>query len=289
MNSMRDIKQRISNVSSVEQIIKAMDMVASTKLVKIRAQLEGTRPICREIKRVVQELAVQEEVKNNIFYEQRKVKNSLYIVLTGNSGLSGSYNSNVLSQALKHMNQDKNEKILVVGYKGNEYFKKKNKNIIRTITDMADAQVYYGTENIAKWLLDFYLSGEVEEVFIAYTRFETVLNSVPIVEKLLPIDSENIEGKYAYDKKYEPNIEEFIDNIIPLYLHMNLFRVFSESHTSEQAARMVNMDAAGKNASEIVEDLTRMYNRKRQANITQELSEIVGGANILSKGGLNGS
>lgn len=286
MSSMKDIKQRIANVSSAEQIIKAMDTVASTKLIKIRAQLEGARPIYKELKRIVEELACLENAKNHMFYEKRKVKNSLYIILTSDRGLSGSYNSNITAKALEHMNQGKNEKILVVGSKGNEFFRKMNKNIIRTIIDIPDAQVYYSTENIAKWLVDFYLSGEVEEVFIAYTHFDTVLSYNPIVEKLLPVDTGIIEKK-DYNKKYEPNSESFINHMFPLYLHMSLFRAFSEAHTSEQAARMINMDAAGKNASEIIEDLTRSYNRKRQAAITQEINEIVGSANILNKGGFN--
>lgn len=289
MSSMRDIKQRISNVSSVEQIIKAMDMVASTKLLKARAQLDGIRPIYYELKRIVEELGNQKNSQDHLFYEEREVKNSLYIILTSDSGLSGSYNANIVAKALKHMNQGKNEKILIVGSKGNEYFKKKQKNIIYKVVDVVDAQVYHATEKLAKWLTDYYLSGEVEEVFVAYTHFESVLSYLPIVERVLPITAGTIENEDNRDKQYEPNIETFIDHTIPFYLHMNLFRAFSESHTSEQAARMVNMDAAGKNASEIIEDLTRMYNRKRQADITQELSEIVGSANILNKGGLDDS
>lgn len=282
---MRDIKQRIKNVSSTEQIIKAMDMVASTKLVKARAQLEGVRPIYYDLKRVVEELGCQKDAKKHILFEERKVKNSLYLIMTSDSGLSGSYNTNIATKALEHMNQGKNEKILIVGSKGNDYFKKKKKNIIRTVVDVMDSQVYYGSENLAKWVMDSYLSGEVEEVFIAYTHFETVLSYVPVVERLLPVVIEAPEDKENNKKQYEPNIDTFIDQLIPLYLHINLFRAFSESHTSEQAARMVSMDAAGKNASEIIEDLTSMYNRKRQATITQEINEIVGSANILNKGG----
>lgn len=286
MNSMKDIKQRISNVNSAKQIIKAMDMVSSTKLVKARAQLEGVRPIYYELKRIVEELGVREDAGRHMFYEQREVKNSLYIILTSNRGLSGSYNSNIISKALNHMEQGKNEKIFVVGAKGNEYFRKRGKNIIRTIIDVPDSQVYYGAENLAKWLINFYMSGEAEEVFIAYTHFETVLSHIPVVEKLLPMIPGTTGNMDVSGKKYEPDINTFIDHVVPLYLHMNLFRAYSESHTSEQAARMVSMDAAGKNASDIIDELTRMYNRKRQANITQEISEIVGGANILNKGGL---
>lgn len=276
MSSTRDIKQRIANVNSVEKIIKAMYMVASTRLAKVRRQLEGVRPIYGELKRIAEELGCQEDASNHIFYEERKVENSLYVIFSSDGGLSGSYNANILKETLKHMNQGKQEKILIVGAKGHDYLKNKNKNIVRTVVDVADSHVYYGSENLADWLADYYLSGEVEEVFIAYTQFKNVLSQEPRIEKLLPIATGAIENSDNMDKKYEPNMEAYIDNVIPLYLHMSLFRAFSEAHTSEQAVRMVNMDSSGKNATELVEELTRMYNRKRQAAITQELSEIVG-------------
>lgn len=287
MSSMRDIKQRIENVRSVEQIIKAMDMVASTKLVKIRSQLEGVRPIYHELKRVVEEVGSLEGSKDHTFYNEREVKNSLYVVITSDRGLAGSYNANITAKALEHMNQDKNVKVITVGAKGYEFLKKKGKNIVQSVVDVVDSQVYYGSESLAKWLINYYIQGEADEMFIAYTHFINVLNYVPVVDKLLPIKVK--ETSFDDDRKYEPDLHSFIDHMIPLYLHMNLFRAFSESHTSEQAARMVNMDAAGKNASEIIEELTHLYNRKRQTAITEELNEIFGSVNILNKGGLDGS
>lgn len=287
MSSMRDIKQRIENVRSVEQIIKAMDMVASTKLVKIRSQLEGVRPIYHELKRVVEEVGSLECSKDHTFYKEREVKNSLYVVITSDRGLAGSYNANITAKALEHMNQDKNVKVITVGAKGYEFLKKKGKNIVQSVVDVVDSQVYYGSESLAKWLINYYIQGEADEMFIAYTHFINVLNYVPVVDKLLPIKVK--ETSFDDDRKYEPDLHSFIDHMIPLYLHMNLFRAFSESHTSEQAARMVNMDAAGKNASEIIEELTHLYNRKRQTAITEELNEIFGSVNILNKGGLDGS
>jgi F-type H+-transporting ATPase subunit gamma len=284
---MRDIKQRIENVRSVEQIIKAMDMVASTKLVKIRSQLEGVRPIYHELKRVVEEVGSLEGSKDHTFYKEREVKNSLYVVITSDRGLAGSYNANITAKALEHMNQDKNVKVITVGAKGYEFLKKKGKNIVQSVVDVVDSQVYYGSESLAKWLINYYIQGEADEMFIAYTHFINVLNYVPVVDKLLPIKVK--ETSFDDDRKYEPDLHSFIDHMIPLYLHMNLFRAFSESHTSEQAARMVNMDAAGKNASEIIEELTHLYNRKRQTAITEELNEIFGSVNILNKGGLDGS
>lgn len=287
MSSTRSIKQRIQNVSSVEQIIKAMDMVASTKLVRARAQLEGVRPIYNKLKSIVEEVGTEEETQSNIFYEQRQVKNSLYIILTGNRGLAGGYNVKISKKALEHMKEGKSEKLVVVGSKGYEFFTKYNKNIVHSIVDVSDENVYYGSENLAKKAINLYLSGEVEEVFVAYTRFENVLTQVPTIEKILPIKTRENKKPETSEIKYEPSIETYINHMLPLYMHMKLFRTFSEAHTSEHAARMVNMDAAGKNAEEILEDLNRLYNRKRQASITQELSEIVGSASVLNKGGLD--
>ena len=282
MSSLRDIKKRIANVGTTQQIVKAMYMIASTKLHKARAQLEGVRPIYQELNRVVRELARQEKVRSHIFYQGREVQNSLYIILTSDRGFSGSYSASIMAKALEHMDAEKNEKILVVGSKGHYFFKKRGKNIIRTITNLPDAQVYYGSESIANWAIELYLSGEVDEVFIVYTHFQTVLNYEPCVDRLLPIDTGGIEIDDYDHIKYEPDVTRFIDNVIPFFMHMSLFRAFSESHTSEEAARMVNMDTAGKNAEEMIRDLTRMYNRRRQAAITQEISEIVGSASMLN-------
>jgi len=283
MASMKEIKQRIVNVSSTENIIRAMDLVASTKLNRARERLEGVRPIYREVKRVLMEIGREEGAKDNVYYAERNVGSSLYIIITADQGFSGAYNANIASKALEHMH-GKKEKILIVGGKGYEFLIQKKKNIIRKIIDLPDAQVYYGTESIARWVLDLYLSGEVDEVYVAYTYFENVLSHEPRVEKLLPapLDYKGISGEN--NRIYEPDLDTFIDHVIFLYMHMCLFTAFTEAHTSEQAARMVSMDAAAKNADEMIEELTHMYNRKRQAAITQELSEIIGGTNIINKG-----
>ncbi len=286
MASMKDIKQRIANVSSTEQIIKAMDTIASSKLHKARAQLEGVRPIYYELQRKVMRLARQVQGSDHIFFQERSSddlesgkRHSLYIVITSDRGFAGGYNSNILHETLKHM-EGRNEKILVMGTKGYEFFRKRQKNIIRHIVNVSDSQVYHSTEELSRWLKELYRAGEVDEVFMAYTHFENVLTHVPQVEQLLPVPAPERATEDILDRTYEPDIQTVIDQMIPLYTHMNLFRAFSESHTSEQAARMVNMDAAGKNAEELIEDLTIQYNRERQAAITQELSEIVGGSNI---------
>ena len=145
MSSLRDIKQRIKNVKSTEQIIKAMDLVASTKLQRVRAQLEGARPIYYELKRITEEVGSLQSAQSHVFFRDQEVKNTLYIIITSDRGLSGSYNANITAKALEHMNQGKNEMLFIIGARL-RVFKKKNKNIIRTVVDVADAQVYYGAE-----------------------------------------------------------------------------------------------------------------------------------------------
>lgn len=235
MASIREIKERIANVGSTEQIIRAMDMIASTKLNQARTQLEGVRPIYDGLKRQVEEVGSLKKAASHVFYEGREVKNSLYVVLTSDRGFAGSYNANILTKALKHMNEGKNEKILVVGSIGDSFFRKRKKNIIRRITDVSDSQVYYGTLSLAKWMTDLYLSEEVDEIFIAYTDFENVMTHHPMVEQLLPIDVPGEGTTEDSDRIYEQGIDTFIDHIIPLYLHMNLFR-----HTQNriQASRL---------------------------------------------------
>ena len=211
-----------------------MDLVASTKLQRVRAQLEGARPIYYELKRITEEVGRLQSAQSHVFFRDQEVKNTLYIIITSDRGLSGSYNANITAKALEHMNQGKNEMLFIIGAKGYEFFKKKNKNIIRTVVDVADAQVYYGAERVAHWVIDHYLSGKVQEVFLAYTRFKTVLNHEPLVERLLPLEKNTVSLPSGYGRKYNryPCLHRPIG---PLYLHMNLFRAFSESHTSEQA------------------------------------------------------
>lgn len=280
MSSMRDIKKRISNVSSTAQLIRAMDTIASTSLHKARQQLEGVRPIYTELKRQVEELGERKESLVHPFYEHRPVSNSLYIVMTSDRGYVGSYNSTVLDAAIEHMDQGKNEQILAIGSKGYNCFRKHHKNIVRKVTDVADSHVYYGSESLALWATELYISGKVDEVFIVYTEFVNVLTYQPRVERFLPISVGYDENAYESDRLYEPDVKTVMDKTVPLYLHMNFFRAISESHTCEEAARMVNMDAAGKNADELIKDLRLMYNRQRQAAITQELNEIIGGTNF---------
>lgn len=279
MATMRDIKQRISNVSSTAQIIKAMDSIASSKLHKARAQLLSAKPIFDGLTNTVKNLCQYDAAQDHLYFRQRKGGKTLYIVLSSNQGFAGGFNAGVLNSALEHM-KGRNEEILVIGKKGEIFFRKRQKNIVRTVSDMAESQVYHGTEALAARIDIEYRSGTYDEIYLVHTHFENVLRYDPVVSKLLPLEFEPGLDPGAYDTIHSPSIDTLLNDIVPLYLHMSLFNAFSDSHTSEQAARMVTMNAAGKNAEELIETLNVQYNRERQAAITQELSEIIGGSSI---------
>lgn len=280
MPSIKDIKQRISNVSTTQQIIRAMDMVASTKLHKARARLYGIRPLYGEMQRRIEDLSRCEEAVTHAFAAPRKVKSTAYIVITSNKGLCGGYNTDVAQAALSHMEQGKNEKIVAVGAKGWEYFRRFQKNILYRITDIPEAQIYQTAGRLGELASSLYLSGEADEVYVVYAYFESTLSHLPQVERVLPLPIDRGGAAGGRRMKYEPDAHTFIDHFVPLYLHTCFFAASAEATACEYAARMLNMDSAGKNASEAIDKLKRMYNRKRQTAITQELSEIVGGANI---------
>ena len=282
MASVKETKQRMSNIRSTKQIIKALDMISSVKLQKARARLDGVRPLYRDLKRVAEGLKYCEEAGEHVFTEKREVKYSAYIVLTSDKGMCGSYNVKVAEAALAHMNAGKNEKILAVGATGSEYFSRHGKNILHRFTHISEANMYGDAGRLSEHITRLYVSGEVDEVFIAYTCFDSMLSYLPRVEQVLPLPNEPDGTGKTGRLCYEPDVHSFIDHLVPLYLHTCFFAAASESDTCEHAARMVNMQSADKNAEEVLSDLNRVYNRKRQAAITQELTEIIGGANLLT-------
>jgi len=281
MPSRKDIKRRILSVTTTRQVMKAMDMVAVSKLQKSKAQLEFSEPITNETKRIIDSLKNSEEARENIYIKPRKVKNTAYVVITGDRGLCGSYNTNIAETALSHMKKIKNEKIIAIGLRGRDFFKYHKKNVLHEYSLLSEAAFYEDVHNVGNMLVSLYTSGEIDEVYVAYTKFSSVLSHLPQVFKILPIGSE-AEDDYKYNSmKYDGGINSFLDYAVPMYLNAFLYSALVESSTCEQAARVVNMDSAVSSASDIIENLTLTYNRKRQNLITQEISEIVNAVNAL--------
>lgn len=272
MSSIREIKQRIKNIQSVEQLVRAMYMVASTQLRHSNNKLSGVAPIVKQLQRKLDELARIDSARGLPYYDERPIRHSLYLVFTGDQGLAGAYNSKVEKFAADQI-KGKNEKIIAIGSYASKFFRKNGKNVIHDIVGLPNSKIYYKSQEIANQLIASFLKGESDEVFLIYTEFENILSSNPKIERVLPLRLD--ETKHCQEI-FEPNLESYVDNLIHFYMHMLIFMAFAEAKTSEQASRMLAMDTAGTNAKELVENLQRKLNRQRQQEITQELAEITG-------------
>jgi len=286
MASMKAIKKRISSVNNTKKIMKAMNLVAASKLQKAKSRLDHIRPMFDNLQHIMDNIKAGVSEDDEIaFAEDREVKSIAYIVMTGDRGLCGGYNTNVSKEAYAFVeaNKDKNEKIIAVGSKGWEYFRRRNKNIVYRCIAASEATAFADAEVLGDRVARMYTSGEVDEVYLVYTHFESVLVHIPYIVRLLPFKAKSQDaGAGAVSMSYDPDAGTFFEHAVPMYLNISIFGAMMESTVCEQAARMTSMDSATRNATEIIDDLTLEFNRKRQAMITQEISEIVTGANALS-------
>ena len=278
MPSMKGIKRRKASVSNTKQIMKAMNLVAASRLQKAKTRLNAVRMMFEETKRIMNSI---KGGADSVFFNAREVKNTAYIIITSDRGLCGGYNANISKAALSHMQAGKSEKIIMVGVKGWEYFKRRGKNLLIKHVNVSGATFFENAERLAGQVIALYTSGEVDEVYLAYTYYASTLSHVPRVEKILPVGGSTPAMPDSGNSPYDPDIGTFLEHTIPMYLGVLINGAMAESAVCEYAARMTSMDAAANNATEIIEKLTLEYNRKRQGIITQEINEIVSGANAL--------
>jgi len=279
---MKDIKRRIRSISSTKQITKAMELVASAKLRKARQKLEMTRPYYQTLVRSIREILSSTTGIRHPLLEKREVKNKAFIVITGDRGLAGGYNSNVIKLAESQIDDKERAVILAVGLKGRDYFKRRDYNIVGEFLNISEEPQFIDASSIGSLAIELYKDGKVDEVNLVYTRFKSAMSQEPTILKLLPV--ENIEEEDKGPRtliEYEPSPEVVLDYLIPKYIHSAIYGALIESSASEQGARRTAMESATDNAEEMIEDLALKYNRARQASITQEISEIVGGAEAL--------
>ena len=276
--SMKDIKLRIKSVESTMQITKAMELVASSKMRRAKERVEHSRPYFETLHETLTKIAAADPRARNPYLRRDEVKRTLLIVIAGDRGLAGGYNSNVLKLVYSQI-QDKEATVLPIGKKAVDSFKSKG---IPVLTDSYAEAASVGIGDcfsIAKQLCKAFLDGQYDEVYVAYTDFVSMLAQSPDFMKLLPLEKPLADpnGKYG-GIVYEPSNEEVFDAIIPEYLGGQLYGALCESRASEQAARRTAMDNATQNAEEMIADLSLKFNRARQAAITQEITEIVAGS-----------
>ena len=274
--SMKDIKLRIRSVESTMQITKAMQLVASSKLRGARARMEASRPYMKVARRAVWDIALHNTGAESQYVIPREVKHRCYIVLAGDRGLAGSYNANMFKR-IEWDSRDANCCVIPIGRKAREYYNRKGVKII-TEVDKVEGLTLEACADIAQRVLDSYDAGEYDEVVLAYTSFVSVLTQKTKLKPLLPLDTHDAPERTSRQMLCEPDADTLLKGFLPQYLAGLIYAAACDSFASEQAARRVAMDSATKNASEMIEDLSLRYNRARQSSITQELTEIVAGA-----------
>jgi len=275
------IKSRMVSVESTKQITKAMELVASSKLRKAKERAESTEPYFDALYDTVKDIASTTRV-NNVFMKQREVKNRCYVVVAGDRGLAGGYNSNVLKETVNHMD-GKKETVMTIGKKAYEYFSKRKYNVAGYV-EAVEGCTYADTSEISNKLMDLYKKGEVDEVYFAYTKFKSALVQEVKLIKLLPLvfeDEASEEKKSRSKVQYLPSPGSVLNYIIPNYITGVVYGGIIESFASEQGARRTAMESATDNANEMLSDLELSYNRARQSAVTQEITEIVGGVEAL--------
>lgn len=278
--NMKDIKRRMKSVQSTMQITKAMELVASSKLRRAKERVTQARPYFNAMFQTITRLASSMRGCDTVYTKKRSVQNSLYLVIAGDRGLAGGYNSNIFKLAAEEM-EGKRAKVITIGRKAQEHYAKRPVSVISDYPGVAETMKIGDTHAIMKQAIALYSKGEVDEVYLCYTEFVSPLTQQARCMQLLPIkvkEASETERKAAVLTEYDPSPEAVLDAVIPEYLYGVLYGAVVESFASEQSARRMSMESASDNAGEMIENLNMSYNRARQAAITQEITEIVAGA-----------
>lgn len=288
-SSMRDIKRRIKNINSMGHITNAMQLVSSAKLRKAKNVLEKSQRNFHYINEIIEEIFYNaEDIPKLYLSGNREIKKTAYIVVTSCRGLCGGFNSNVIRHTQKlideHENKEEAPLFVAVGSKGRDYFARRDYEIIDEYCFPPENITFVETRDISLPLVEMYNRGEIDEIVLVSTAFISGLEQKVYNKTILPLE---IEGDpYAHkvnnEVEYEPSVQEVFNYLIPKYVEIMVYNAVIESATCEHAARRMAMESATDNAHEMLADLTLTYNRTRQAAITNEISEIVGGAEALS-------
>lgn len=285
MASMRDIKRRKESVASTGQITKAMKLVSTVKLQKAKARAESNKPYFTMLYDTICSILARTGTIDHRYLRESDSKRKAVIAITSNRGLAGGYNNNIVKEITAAFAPEDTD-VYALGKKGLEGLSRKGYHIIEDYSEVMNEPLYADAIHIGKNVLASYENGEVGEIYLAYTGFKNTVVHEPKLIKLLPISVEEIMKDVAIDTltlmNFEPEADEALDMIIPKYMNNIIYGAFVEAIASENGARMQAMDSATKNAEDMIDDLSLKYNRARQSSITQELTEIIAGAEAIS-------
>jgi F-type H+-transporting ATPase subunit gamma len=282
---MRDIKREIKSKQNTKQITKAMEMVAASKLRRAQEAAQASRPYAQKLKEVVASIAAGTKDVKHPMLETRPIKKTGYLVITSDRGLAGGYNSNILrkvTQTIREKHKSTDEYVLfVIGRKGRDYFRRRNMPIVEEVTGLPDAPTFADIKTVAYTAVKNFAEGAYDELYLYYNQFVNAITQIPTETRLLPLDEVG-GGASVASYEYEPSPEGVLEVLLPKYAETLIYSAVLDGKASEFGARMTAMGSATKNATKMINQLTLTYNRARQAAITQEISEIVAGANAQS-------
>lgn len=285
MASMKDIKRRRDSIQSTGQITKAMKLVSTVKLQKAKGKAESTKPYSDLMYETICNMLARSGNINHKYLQAGESSKKAIITITANRGLAGGYNTNITKLITESGIPKEDIDIIAIGTKGKDYLERRGYNITEDDSEVINAPLYTDARDICDRLLERFAAGEIGEIYLAYTSFKNTVVHEPKLIKLLPvsIDTEgvNSESKDTTPMNYEPAEDEALNLIIPKYVCSLIYGALIEAVASENGARMQAMDNATSNADEMISDLSLKYNRARQASITQELTEIIAGANAI--------
>ncbi|TFV65001.1 UNVERIFIED_ORG: F0F1 ATP synthase subunit gamma [Bacillus sp. AZ43] len=317
--SLRQLRRRIRSTQSTKKIFSAQELIAGARIVRAQARVEASKPYAREITRVLSALASSASLDHPLLTERENPKRAAVLVITSDRGFAGSYNVNVLrrtEELLSLLRQEGKEPVLyVVGGKGETYYSFRNREMAGTFTGFSEQPKYTDAQEVGRVLIEAFTAGEdddeggagadgilgVDELHIVYTEFRSLLSQVPVAKRMAPLEVEEVE-EFDYEREdreagrsndtgvptsyeFEPSAEGLLDALLPKYVTTRIYAAMLESAASESASRRRAMKSASDNAEELAKNLARQANQIRQADITQEISEIVGGADALVSSG----
>ena len=280
----KEIRGKIASIKNTQKITRAMEMVAASKMRKTKDRMQATRPYSKKISQIINHLAHANPEYKHPFMIKREVKRVGLIVISSDRGLCGGLNANLFRKVLNEMQEWKSKDIEVdictVGGKAANFFSIINAKVIGQVSKLGDIPHQNDIIGVIKIMLDAYASGEIDELFVVSNEFVNTMTQRPVIEKLLPViaDKDNDSLRATWDYLYEPGAKEVLDHLLTRYVESMVYQGLVENNACEQAARMVAMKSASDNAGNIIKELQLVYNKARQAAITQEISEIVAGA-----------
>ena len=292
MASLKEIRAKVASIKSTQKITRAMQMVAASKMRRAQERMQLGRPYADSMRRVVSHLVKASPDYKHPYLVSRAVNRVGYIVVSSDRGLAGGLNINLFKKLMQHVKQQKSQSVetrfAVIGQKGVSFFKTFGGTVIAAETHYGDNPSFEQLSVPVQVMLDAYNRGEIDEIYLVYNEFVNAMTQNPSVQRLLPITAESLvdetmeNREYSWDYIYEPTTKELLDGLMGRYVESIVYQGVVENIASEQSARMVAMKAATDNAGNLINELQLVYNKLRQAAITREISEIVGGAAAVS-------